>query len=95
MASALAYHKWFQANFDLLKFFLVHGTDLSNTKSHISFCNKFLVILIENFFRCFILQIASSLEHFSCEIFNLNVRDQCKRTCCDLVLLGAGWGTEH
>ena len=95
MPPTFAYHKWFQSLLDLQKLFFVHRTDLSHAKSNISFCNKFLVILIKNLFRRLVLQIAACLKHFLCKFFDLNISDQCQCTGSDLILLRAGRGTEH
>ena len=95
MPPAFAYHKWLQPLFDLQKLVFVHGTDLSHAKSNISFCNKFLVILIKNLFRRLVLQIAACLKHFLCKFFYLNISDQCQCTSSNLILLRACRGTKH
>ena len=61
MTSTLAYHKRQQFFFNLFKLFAVHGTDLSNTKRNISLADKFLVILVKNLLRGFILLLDKPL----------------------------------
>ena len=95
MTSAFADHKRNQTLFDLAQFICIHGADLTYTEADISLCNKLLVILIEDFLRRFVFQIASCLKHFSCKFFNGNVCNKCKCTCSHFVLQCTGRRTEH
>ena len=95
MTAAFTYHKRFQTFFYHLKLVLVHRTDLAHAKGNVTLCNKLLIILIKDFFRRLVLQIASCLKHFLCKFLYGNICDQRKSSCCHFILKSTGRRTEH
>ena len=89
MFATFFFHIRHQAVFDRLQFFLGHEADLSHTECQVIH-NKFLIILIKDFFRCLTAQIASGTEHFIGKAFDLDLGDLCQFLCCLFITFRTG-----
>ena len=95
MPSALAHHKRNKTLLDFHQLLVVHRADLAYAETDIILRNELLVILIEDFLRRFVFQIASCLEHFSCKCLNINISNQSQRSRRHLVSKRTCRRTEH
>ena len=83
-----------QAALQLIELGAAHAVDLADTERDVAEL-ELLVILIENFFRSLILEVAACGKHFDTEALTIDARNGTERFRCGAVQQGTGRRTEH